>query len=299
LSREYLLHQLGDYFHSVPPPSIVPCDYTKWRCRDTGIEFFDPDLPGDAAFYDWISRFPSYYPAYRWEYGRVAELLKDSLPVPADLRILDIGCGKGDFLRGLDFIRPECRFGLDLNESAIDCCMRSGIPGFHGTIEEAIAKGAIAPNSFSIATSFHCLEHVADPVDFVRQLLETVSPGGRLFLSTPYSPMSFESDWFDVMNHPPHHMTRWNLAAYRELARLTGTSLRHFSPRINTLRQTIQSVRLKTFGNDHGVPRPALLKVLIAQMPSFLAEWKRLRLRARNHGNCGGDVILVELTRPC
>ena len=97
-------------------------------------------------------------------------------------------------------------------------------------METAIASGFLKPGEFPVVTSFHCLEHVSQPVEFVRELLRATARGGSLFLSTPYSPMSFETEWFDVMNHPPHHMTRWNLAAYRKLAEILGVKMRHFCP---------------------------------------------------------------------
>ena len=296
LPRAFLTKELGDYFHSPAPEGIVETGYSLWRCAETGLEFCDPPLPGNAAFYEWVSSFASYYPGFRWEYGQVADRLKAAPFSAPGFKVLDVGCGKGDFLRALDFLPAQKKFALDLNEPAIRSCREQGFNAFCGTVETALDAGFLKPAEFSVVTSFHCLEHVAQPVEFVRELLRVTAPGGKLFLSTPYSPMSFERDWFDVLNHPPHHMLRWNLAAYRRLAEILGVGMRHFAPRNRPLKQALQAFRLKAYGPNVKVPRAVLLKDLLLHAPSFLASWRRLSQRARNHDNNGADLVLVEFT---
>jgi SAM-dependent methyltransferase len=298
LTREFLLAQLADYFHAPPPGEIVETDYSLWRCLETGLEFCDPPLPGNTAFYEWASGFASYYPGFRWEYGEVARILKSENIVTPDFKILDVGCGKGDFLHALDFLPVQKKFALDLNEPALRVCRGQGFNAFCGTVESAIAAGFIKPGDFPVVTSFHCLEHVSQPVEFVRELLRATAPGGKLLLSTPYSPMSFERDWFDVLNHPPHHLTRWNLAAYCRLAEILGVKMRHFAPRNRPLKQALQTFRLKTYGPNVNVPRAALLKDLLLNLPRLISDWRQLRARALRHDLGGSDLILVEFTVP-
>ena len=296
LPREFLLAELADYFHAPPPADVVETDYSLWRCAETGLEFCDPPLPGNTAFYKWVSSFASYYPGFRWEYGEVARRLKAENPTAPDFKVLDVGCGKGDFLRALDFLPAPKKFALDLNAPAIQACRELGYNAFCGTVETAMAAGFLKPAEFPIVTAFHCLEHVGQPVEFVHELLRATAPGGRLFLSTPYSPMSFEREWFDVLNHPPHHMTRWNLAAYRKLAKILGVKMRHFAPRNRPLKQALQTLRLKTYGPNANVSRAILLKDLLFRAPQFLADWQQLRQRMQRHENGGSDLILVEFT---
>ena len=223
LPRTFLLERLEHYYGTRPPAKVVECDYALWECAETGLQFAWPAMPGSLRFYEWVSSFPSYYPGVRWEYGEVRRLLaSEKVAAKKNFKLLDVGCGKGDFLHSLDFIPNDNKFALDLNEPAVVECRRQGFQAFCGTMDTALAAGFLRAGEFPVVTSFHCLEHVDQPVEFVRSLVGAVAPGGRLFISTPYSPMSFESDWFDILNHPPHHMTRWNLAAYRRLAEMTG-----------------------------------------------------------------------------
>ena len=298
LPRELLLGKLANYFHAQPAAEIVETDYSLWRCAETGLEFCHPPLPGNEAFYKWVSSFTSYYPGFRWEYGEVAQLLRAQNFSAPEFKVLDVGCGKGDFLRALDFLPAQKKFALDLNEPAIRACREQGFNACCGTVETAIASGFLKPADFPVVTSFHCLEHVSQPVEFVRELLRATAPGGKLFLSTPYSPMSFEAEWFDVLNHPPHHMARWNLTAYRQLAKMFGVKMRHFAPRNRPLKQALQLFRLQTYGPNVPVSRATLAKDILLRAPSFLSGWKKLSTRAANHDNGGADLILVEFTAP-
>ena len=298
LPRSFMLESLGVYYQVAAPPAVVETDYTLWECAETQLQFADPMLPGNKAFYEWVSSFASYYPGVRWEYGQAAKRIQALSPGAPGLKVLDVGSGKGDFLKGLDFLPAQNRFALDLNRPAIDACQSVGFQAFCGTIEAAITSRFFQPGEFTVVTSFHCLEHVDQPVEFVRELLRATAPGGRVFLSTPYSPMSFEEGWFDVLNHPPHHMTRWNLRAYQKLAELLGVQMRHYAPVTRPVKQALQTFRLNHYGPQVKVSRARLLTDLLRHGPEFLAAWQRLRVRAAAHANGGSDLILVEFILP-
>ena len=105
LPRTFLLEQLELYYETKPPGQIVECDYSLWRCVETGLEFCWPMLPGNTAFYEWVSGFETYYPGIRWEYrGSPRRLERENFPDGKSFKVLDVGCGKGDFLRSLDWI---------------------------------------------------------------------------------------------------------------------------------------------------------------------------------------------------
>lgn len=293
LPRTFLVEELQKYYGATAPADAVECDYELWRCAETGLEFASPMRPGSIGFYKWISGFSSYYPGVRWEYGEVRRLLGADAP---KIEVLDVGCGKGDFLQGLDSVPVGSRHGVDLNEPAIAACKALGFKACCGTIESALGGGFMRERQFGAVTSFHCLEHVEEPVEFVRSMLRLVAPGGKLFVSTPYSPMSFESEWFDVMNHPPHHMTRWNLRAYEKLAQLVGAKMRWFAPKSNATKRAIAEFRLHKYGPHRSVGKATLLKDLALNFGMFQRFAKRQQERERTTGGIAADVILVELS---
>ncbi len=295
LPRTFLLDQLELYYGARPPAGAVECDYALWECAETGLQFAWPPKPGSLPFYEWVSQFASYYPGIRWEYGEVRRLLaSEQKATGKNFKLLDVGCGKGDFLQGLDFIPNQNKFALDLNEPAVAECRRQGFQAFCGTMDTALAAGFLRAGEFPVVTSFHCLEHVDQPVEFVRSLLAAVAPGGRLFISTPYSPMSFEPEWFDILNHPPHHMTRWNLTAYQRLAEMTGAKMNYFVPPSSALQRAVRNFRLLQYGPHGSAGKAALLKDLLRYFPKFLRHYQKQKQRQP----VGADVILVEFTVP-
>jgi 2-polyprenyl-3-methyl-5-hydroxy-6-metoxy-1,4-benzoquinol methylase len=297
LPRNMLLSKLSEYFNQNAPIEIVDGDYSLWRCSQTGLEFSWPMQPGNSSFYEWISSFPSYYPYHRWEYDIVANRLKKMQSESKNYSILDVGCGSGTFLGELDFLDPVNIFGIDFNAPAIRECERKGIQAFCGSLNMGLQSGFIKSGQFQVVTSFHCLEHVPNPEEFVRELINVTSDAGSIFLSTPASPMSFEVGWFDVMNHPPHHMTRWNLQAYKQLAENLGMKIKHTTRSVNVIKKSLQLEELKAFGPNRRKSAAERMLRLCKHLPDFLESLWKLQKRAWHDPLRGADVILIELTK--
>jgi 2-polyprenyl-3-methyl-5-hydroxy-6-metoxy-1,4-benzoquinol methylase len=95
-------------------------------------------------------------------------------------RLLEVGCGRGDFLR----VAAE-RFDV------------SGVEPNPALFSDAVAEARVhrgriedVPDDeswmgFDVAASFHVIEHVDSPSSFVRSIVERLRPGGLLVLETP------------------------------------------------------------------------------------------------------------------
>jgi len=112
-------------------------------------------------------------------------LLTKTMPVPVK-RGLDIGCGTGG---NLAFLEKYCRFvsGLDKSEVALELCNKkypkaSVIRGDAHTI-----SSLFQPESVNLVTAFHVLYHqwVSDDLGILKQIYETLSPGGILVSTEP------------------------------------------------------------------------------------------------------------------
>lgn len=96
-------------------------------------------------------------------------------------RILDVGCGTGDFLvvcaeHGWETV------GVDVSPYAARISAeRSGGEAHGGRLEDA----PLQPGSFDVIHMHHVLEHVADPVDVLQRIRGLLRPGGRLVLEVP------------------------------------------------------------------------------------------------------------------
>lgn len=90
-------------------------------------------------------------------------------------KLLDVGCGKGSFLKHLRKSSPDIQlFGIDLapNESP-------GIRFMQGDFSEVEIK-----ERFDAIVSLATLEHIRDPNPFIEKISGLLLPGGLLFLTT-------------------------------------------------------------------------------------------------------------------
>jgi SAM-dependent methyltransferase len=100
--------------------------------------------------------------------------------------------------------------------------MDAGLQVIHSTLSEYLpTHGA---GRFDVACSFQVLEHIADPRAFLLESLACVRGGGFLIVSVPNANgyMRYASDLLDA---PPHHVTRWPRRSLRHLATLFDLEL--------------------------------------------------------------------------
>ncbi|MFC1535512.1 class I SAM-dependent methyltransferase [Thermodesulfobacteriota bacterium] len=98
-------------------------------------------------------------------------------------KVLDVCCGYG-FLADRMAKAGYQATGVDISRERIDLANAR----LHGTfICSAIDDVFIAAhrNEFGTVTLFQALEHINDPVAFLRQLRELVSPGGLILIEVP------------------------------------------------------------------------------------------------------------------
>jgi len=101
-----------------------------------------------------------------------------------DRDVLDIGCGRGEWLALLRENGFEAR-GVDANRSMADQCRASGLDV---TCENAIDFLRSSPDhSFGAVTVFHVIEHLGfkNLVELLDEIVRTLRPGGLLILETP------------------------------------------------------------------------------------------------------------------
>lgn len=155
-----------------------------------------------VRLYPWPSpvELQSYYPENYWfnpgedSADRAAETwrrfaLRDHIQfvqqsletLESDGLVLDVGCGGGLFLRELKL--PQSRVvGLDFSCDAAKVAWKTnGVPALCGALPRAPFK----PGSFSLISMFHVLEHLYDPLAYVKAAHRLLKPGGRLIIQVP------------------------------------------------------------------------------------------------------------------
>lgn len=184
-----------------------------YECAATGMRFWRPgQVAGPEDFYRLCSgAWPNYYRSERWEYEPARRA------IGSGRRVLEVGCGRGFFLRSLA-ARGNLVQGLELNAEAIASKVTEG--EVRRQLVEDVA--AAEPASFDVVCSFQVLEHVVDPAGFIRACMTLVRPGGLLLFSTPNNEFELHRSMGDAFDLPPHHLNQFTPATLRRIGERLG-----------------------------------------------------------------------------
>lgn len=131
------------------------------------------------------------------------------------VRILDFGCGYGEFLQACGLFGFDAH-GVDRSAAKRD----NGRVVIHASLEE------IPPLAFHAVTLFQVLEHLDDPLGVLTALGSRVLPGGLLVLETPdCTGITGISDLHAYRNiHPLEHINGFTPATLMQIAQRAGFS---------------------------------------------------------------------------
>src|SRR5262245_62733492 len=96
-------------------------------------------------------------------------------------RVLEVGSGYGFLLQALQRRFGVVPVGVELSREEVDYSRRMlGIE----THDTALESSSLPTGSFALVACFETIEHVPDPVRFIRALARYVRPGGALLVMT-------------------------------------------------------------------------------------------------------------------
>jgi SAM-dependent methyltransferase len=176
------------------------------RCPQCGSGAIDP-IPDDLGrFYgaDYYGKRHGFTVRYRcW---RRMRLLQRHVARPG--RLLDVGCGDGDFL--VTAARAGWRTaGVERGERAAEVARQELV--VRGSLDELIGLG-----TFDVITLWHSFEHMTDPAAEMDKIVELLADGGTLLMIVPdfggIQARTFGRSWYhlDVPRHV-HHFTQQGL----------------------------------------------------------------------------------------
>jgi 2-polyprenyl-3-methyl-5-hydroxy-6-metoxy-1,4-benzoquinol methylase len=222
----------GELFTTAVDP-LAEAEFQIQRCRRCRLVYLSPQPPEEE-----LGR---YYPdGY---YGRRHRVFRDffmnlrlrSLPPRrTEGRLLDIGCGHGEFLLA-------CRregwkvIGVE-HEGAPIMEMRSSLGLEVMTTNEL---SSLADASFDVVTMWHVLEHMTAPREILAQAFRLLRPGGTLVVEVPnlgsWQARMGPRYWFHL-DAPRHlvHFERDTLGAMLEAEGLQADSWATFSAEYDT-----------------------------------------------------------------
>ncbi len=144
--------------------------------------------PQREADHSLDSLFVSLEDALRGTSEQIKEEAKVYLPVlqkaGVSSGVLDVGCGRGEWLQVLQEARVEAR-GIDHNRILVQHCKDLSLDVVEG---EALAcLGSLPDGGLNAITAFHFVEHVPleTLIRFIDEVGRTLKPGGLFILETP------------------------------------------------------------------------------------------------------------------
>ena len=133
--------------------------------------------------------------------------------------LLDVGCGRGDFLMRSSYCGYSAT-GIDFDPETIEIARLRGFKEVYVKDIKDIPDGI----KYDAITLSHVIEHVEDPQSLINDIYIRLKPGGYFYLATP----NFNSAGRKTFSHNwrgcdvPRHMHFFNTASLENMLLKTG-----------------------------------------------------------------------------
>jgi SAM-dependent methyltransferase len=200
--------------------------------------------------------------------------------------LLDVGCGLGAFAADMQRRGWSAR-GTDFDaKAAWHVSKNHGFPVDVGELREI----AYPDNRFDAVTARHVIEHIREPVGFLRECWRILRPGGRLVLVTPnvasLGHSNYGRHWRGL--EPPRHLFLYGpqaLAALAAACQIRPGKVFSTAQGAAFLFRASEEQEIGQVFRD-SVPAFTLLKF-------FKLLWQEVRLIRGGRAECGEELVLV------
>jgi SAM-dependent methyltransferase len=234
-----------------------------YACEECDLHFWHPVAMPDASWYEtaYQGRDQTAMPL---EPGH--RFFLSDPKAPKNGRLLDIGCGVGNFLAAARDAGFDVT-GIEMNQNAVRFA-REHYGLRNVSIERpeeflAAHRGA----KFDVVTFFEVLEHQENPQGLLEVAKECLNDRGFVALSVPNRNRWQKAP--DTLDFPPNHLTRWSPRALRNF--LTRNGFEILSMREEPLR-AIRAAQVLSTGL-----RTGLVSWVAGGSPPMLADMAELK----------------------
>jgi SAM-dependent methyltransferase len=127
---------------------------------------------------------PGWGEGFEYDYARHVAAYAHAATLAAGRRVLDAGCGEGFGTHTMADVAAEV-VGVDYSDAAIAECRRLwNKPNLRFEQVDLTRPGTFT-DTFDLVLNFQVVEHIQDPLPFLRGLHQRLAPGGTLMLTTP------------------------------------------------------------------------------------------------------------------
>ena len=156
---------------------------------------------------EWDNFYAAFEDQFRGSAEEVEERLKYYLPflqeLKADSKILDLGSGRGDWLKLLSK-HGFTPCAVEVNEVFAERSRAEGFDVTHSDMMVYLSRQS--DDSLDLVTVFHLIEHMSTDklISLLNEIKRALKPGGRVFIETP-SPENIVVAACNFYADPTHH----------------------------------------------------------------------------------------------
>ncbi|HEC35768.1 MAG TPA: class I SAM-dependent methyltransferase [Anaerolineae bacterium] len=275
------------------------------RCRECGLLFLSPrpTLAEIIQYYPYEEYRREFAPAVedesswlrRWNRRySLSKLCRFIERARTGGRLLDVGCGTGNFLAQMRKRGGWEVYGLDINWEAIEYAQRR----FHLRVCSGVLEEAQYPSAFfDVVTLWNVLEHLHNPRQTLREVRRILHPDGILALSVPnggsLDARLFGPYWIGL--DPPRHLYTFTRKTLEQLLVQTGFRILQVRHVNGSYHSFVASVQLY-IQNSISIPNMTVLRILcrlVSSWPIHVLIFPYLRIAER----AGRGAILSVLAK--
>jgi SAM-dependent methyltransferase len=187
-----------------------------WECGACKAQFWWPLKNPGAEWYTHDERYAGSNADPVWSSHWYHERILSRIPDAG--RVLDVGCGNGNFLVSARKVGWDC-YGIDINPVGVEAGKtKFGLPNLEPTDLITYTR-THSDRQFDLVTFFDVLEHLDNHNEFIEAVRSLLGSGGYVAMSMPYRK---HAEWLMPLDLPPRHLTRWDRAALRTFLEARG-----------------------------------------------------------------------------
>jgi SAM-dependent methyltransferase len=144
---------------------------------------------------------------------KLARYISHDLLNKSSGKFLDVGCGRGDLLKSFSKLNFDV-IGCDISDEAQEICKPFKV--YKENLEEGV--NSLESNQFDIVFSKSLIEHLKNPLNFLRSCKKLIKEDGTVVIMTP----SWMHHNFGPFYLDHTHVTPFTLQSLRDVGYLAG-----------------------------------------------------------------------------